>query len=58
MAKYQNLTIPLEREVYLELRELALIETRKQKYGNVTITGIVRKLIVDFIENYEKEETN
>jgi hypothetical protein len=58
MAKYQNVTIPLEREVYLELRELALIETRKHQYGNVTITGIVRKLIVDFIENYEKEETN
>jgi hypothetical protein len=57
MTKYQNVTIPMKREEYLKLRELALIETRKHQYGNVTITGIVRKLISDFIENYEKEET-
>jgi hypothetical protein len=39
------------------MQDIAILETEKNPYGKVTTANLLRRLINDFIKNYDFKET-
>ena len=53
----RNMNVPLTEKQYQKMQEITDIEDDKNAYGRVTTATIMRKLIDDFIKNYNFKET-
>ncbi len=53
----RNINCPLTEYQYQKLRDITDIEDDKNNFGRVTTATIMRKLIDDFIKNYDFKET-
>jgi hypothetical protein len=51
------MNVPLTEKQYQKMQEITDIEDDKNAYGRVTTATIMRKLIDDFIKNYNFKET-
>jgi hypothetical protein len=53
----RNMNVPLTEKQYQKMQEITDIEDDKNNFGRVTTATIMRKLIDDFIKNYDFKET-
>ncbi len=53
----RNFNCPVTEEQYQKMQDIAILETEKNPYGKVTTANLLRRLINDFIKNYDFKET-
>ena len=54
----RNMNVPLTEKQYQGMQAIAEIESKKAVYGKVTTAQLLRRLIADFIQNYNFKEND